>query len=42
MLESASAPAPVEFLNEINVEIHSVKCGKSHTLFLTSNGVRLV
>lgn len=37
--ENDVAPARVEFFRDINLDVYSVHCGRSHTLFLTNNGL---
>lgn len=36
---SETAPKCLEFMSTMNLEVHAVKSGKSHTLILTNNGV---
>jgi alpha-tubulin suppressor-like RCC1 family protein len=33
------SPTRVEFFRDINLDVYSVHCGRSHTLFLTNNGL---
>lgn len=34
-----STPRPLQFLEQLNVVVHAVRCGRTHTLILTNNGV---
>lgn len=34
-----STPRPLQFLGQINLVVHAVRCGRTHTLILTNNGV---
>lgn len=36
---SESSPKCLEFISNMGLEVHAVKCGKAHTLILTNNGV---
>lgn len=38
-VEASSGPMSVDFLKDLNLEVYAVKCGRQHTLILTSNGV---
>lgn len=37
-----STPRPLQFLGQLNVVVHAVRCGRTHTLILTNNGVSVV
>lgn len=37
--ESYNSPKPLQFLSNLNLEVHAVRCGRVHTLLLTNNGV---
>lgn len=34
-----STPRPLQFLGQLNVVVHAVRCGRTHTLILTNNGL---
>lgn len=34
-----TSPKCLEFISNMGLEVHAVKCGKAHTLILTNNGV---
>lgn len=36
---SETLPRCLEFISNMGLEVHAVKCGKAHTLILTNNGV---
>lgn len=36
---SETSPRCLEFVSNMGLEVHAVKCGKAHTLILTNNGV---
>lgn len=36
---SETSPRCLEFISNMGLEVHAVKCGKAHTLILTNNGV---
>lgn len=36
---SQTSPRCLEFISNMGLEVHAVKCGKAHTLILTNNGV---
>lgn len=38
-IESYNSPKPLQFLSNMNLEVHAVRCGRVHTLLLTNNGV---
>ncbi|XP_037026178.1 uncharacterized protein LOC119067371 [Bradysia coprophila] len=37
--ESYNSPKPLQFLSNLNLEVHAVRCGRVHTLLLTNNGL---
>lgn len=36
---TSSMPTCLDFFKDLEIEVYSVQCGKSHTLFMTNNGV---
>ena len=38
--EPPHAVKSLDLLSQLNLEVHTVKCGRQHTLLLTNNGVR--
>lgn len=34
-----NAPRPLKFIQNMSLFVHAVKCGRTHTLILTNNGV---
>lgn len=39
---SETSPRCLEFISNMGLEVHAVKCGKAHTLILTNNGVSII
>lgn len=38
---SETSPRCLEFISNMGLEVHAVKCGKAHTLILSNNGVSI-
>lgn len=34
-----SSPRPLQFISNMGLIVHAVRCGRTHTLILTNNGV---